>query len=126
MAKGETLNGGNENDVLAGQEGADLINGGYGDDRLEGGSGNDVLDGDRGSDILIGGAGNDTLISDSDAGEPVIAQNYDPNAGRNDEIDPATNRLYPNQPFVADVLRSVHQIGADTLFFSQLAQAIGI
>ena len=35
MAKGETLNGGNENDVLAGQEGADLINGGYGDDRLE-------------------------------------------------------------------------------------------
>ena len=113
MAKGETLNGGTENDVLAGQDGADLLNGGYGDDRLEGGAGNDVLDGDRGSDLLIGGAGNDTLISDSDAGEPIIAQNYDPNAGRNDEIDAATNRLYPNQPFVADDIL-VGGEGADT------------
>ncbi|MEM9355818.1 MAG: LamG-like jellyroll fold domain-containing protein [Pseudomonadota bacterium] len=113
MAKGETLNGGQENDVLVGQDGADIVNGGYGDDRLEGGAGNDVLDGDRGSDLLIGGAGDDTLISDSDAGEPVIAQNYDPNAGRNDEIDPATNRLYPNQPFVADDIL-VGGEGADT------------
>lgn len=113
MPKGEILNGGTENDVLTGQDGADLLNGGYGDDRLEGGAGNDVLDGDRGSDLLIGGAGNDTLISDSDAGEPVIAQDYDPNAGRNNEIDPATNRLYPDQPFVADDIL-VGGEGADT------------
>ena len=113
MPSNETLNGTVENDEINGQDGSDVIDGGYGDDRLDGGSGNDVLDGGRGSDLLLGGAGDDTLISDSDAGEPEIAQDYDPNAGRNDEIDPATRRLYPDQPFVADDIL-VGGEGADT------------
>lgn len=113
MAKDETIFGGVDDETLIGQDGADVINGGYGDDRLEGGAGNDVLDGDRGSDLLIGGAGNDTLISDSDAGEPVVAQEFDANQGRNGEIDAASNRLYPNQPFVADDIL-VGGEGADT------------
>ena len=113
MATGETLNGTAENDTLTGQDGADIVRGGYGDDRIEGGGGNDVLDGERGSDLLIGGDGDDTLISDSDAGEPIVAQDFDPNQGRNNEIDPATNSLYPNQPFVADDIL-VGGEGADT------------
>ena len=113
MAKSETLLGTGEDDTLTGNDGGDILNGGYGDDQLDGGAGNDVLDGDRGSDVLRGGAGDDTLISDSDAGEPVVAQDYDPNEGRNGEIDPATNRLYPNQPFVADDVL-IGGEGADT------------
>jgi Ca2+-binding RTX toxin-like protein len=108
-----TIFGTAESETLDGLDGADAIYGGYGDDRLMGGAGNDVLDGGRGSDLLIGGAGDDTLIADSDAGEPVVGQDYDPNAGRNGEIDPATNRLYPNQPFVADDVL-VGGEGADT------------
>jgi Ca2+-binding RTX toxin-like protein len=108
-----TIFGTADGETLQGLDGDDVINGGYGDDRIMGGAGNDVLDGDRGSDLLMGGVGDDTLIADSDAGEPVVGQDYDPNAGRNDEIDPATNRLYPNQPFVADDIL-VGGEGADT------------
>ena len=108
-----TIFGTADSETLQGLDGDDVINGGYGDDRIMGGAGNDVLDGDRGSDLLMGGAGDDTLIADSDAGEPVVGQDYDPNAGRNGEIDPATDRIYPNQPFVADDIL-VGGEGADT------------
>ncbi|MGF1455500.1 MAG: calcium-binding protein [Alphaproteobacteria bacterium] len=94
--------GTDQDDTITGSAGADVLRGGYGNDRLEGADGNDVLDGERGSDLLIGGAGNDVLIAASDGGEPVVAQNYNPNQGRNGEIDPTTNTLYPNQPFIAD------------------------
>lgn len=100
-------------DVLIGNDGADDLMGDFGDDILLGGAGNDILDGGRGSDLMIGGAGNDTLIADSDAGEPVVGQTYDPTAGRNGEINPLTNTLYANQPFVADDIM-VGGSGADT------------
>ena len=111
--QGDSLYGTLLAEVLSGSAGADNIEGGYGDDVILGGAGNDILDGGRGSDLLIGGAGNDILIMDSDAGEPKIGQDYDPNAGRNDEIDPATGQLYPNQAFVADDVM-VGGSGADT------------
>ena len=110
---GMTLFGTAESETLQGSAGGDHINGGYGDDRIQGGAGNDILDGDRGSDLLKGGDGDDTLIIDSDAGEPVVGQDYDPDDGRNNELNPATNRLYPNQPFVADDVL-VGGAGADT------------
>ncbi len=102
-ADGEELNGGNEGDI---------INGGYGNDVINGGAGNDTIGG-GGSDLLIGGAGNDVFVLGSDTGEPVVAQYFNPNEGRNDEIDPVTRRLYPNQPFVADDI-AVGGEGADT------------
>lgn len=111
--EGDSLLGDFVSEVLIGNEGADHIEGGYGDDVLVGGAGNDILDGGRGSDLLIGGAGNDILIMDSDAGEPEVGQNYDPNAGRNDEIDPLVNQLYANQAFIADDVM-VGGSGADT------------
>ncbi|MFM1815726.1 MAG: hypothetical protein RLZ98_2421 [Pseudomonadota bacterium] len=113
MAIDKTEFGTSGNDTLQGEDGSDVLRGGYGDDRIEGGAGNDTLDGERGSDVLIGGDGDDTLVSDSDAGEPVVAQSFDPGQGRNNEIDPTTNRLYPNQPFVADDIM-VGGEGADT------------
>ncbi|ACT47693.1 retention module-containing protein [Methylotenera mobilis] len=57
----DTLIGGGGNDVLIGGAGNDTLLGGTGADRLEGGSGNDILNGGTGNDILIGGTGNDTL-----------------------------------------------------------------
>ncbi len=106
------VQGADQNDSIVGSAGADVLNGGYGNDIIEGGDGNDVLDGERGSDLLIGGAGDDVLIADSDAGEPIVGQAYNPNQGRNGEIDPNTKTLYPNQPLVgSDIL--VGGAGAD-------------
>ena len=110
---GEIINGTSADEELNGGNEGDIINGGYGNDIINGGAGNDTIDGGRGSDLLIGGAGNDVFILGSDAGEPVVAQNFNPNEGRNDEIDPATRRLYPDQPFIADDI-AVGGEGADT------------
>ncbi|MGF1454224.1 MAG: LamG-like jellyroll fold domain-containing protein [Alphaproteobacteria bacterium] len=106
------VQGTDQNDSIVGSDGADVLRGWYGDDIIEGGDGNDVLDGQRGSDLLIGGAGNDVLIAGSDGGEPVVAQAFNPNQGRNDEIDAITKTLYPDQPFIADDLL-VGGAGAD-------------
>ncbi|MBP0604612.1 Ig-like domain-containing protein, partial [Aeromonas sanarellii] len=59
--KGDTLYGGDGNDILFGQGGDDFLYGGAGNDILFGGSGNDTLYGESGSDVLSGGSGNDTL-----------------------------------------------------------------
>jgi Ca2+-binding RTX toxin-like protein len=45
--------GGNDDDVLVGSEGADVLLGGDGDDVLLGGNGLDVLDGGQGSNVVI-------------------------------------------------------------------------
>jgi Ca2+-binding RTX toxin-like protein len=58
---GQTINGGNRDDVLSGTPGNDVINGGNGDDDLAGGDGNDNISGGNGNDALVGGRGNDML-----------------------------------------------------------------
>lgn len=63
---GQTLIGGDGDDVLRGGDGHDLLLGGDGDDRLDGGAGNDTIIGGAGHDTLVGGAGDDTLIIDAD------------------------------------------------------------
>ena len=112
MPDNDVILGDDGDNTIDGLDGADVINGGYGNDRIDGGAGNDVLDGDRGSDLLIGGEGDDTIILDSDGGEPIIAQDYDPNAGRNNEIDPDTRTVFPDQPIVGDDI-AVGGEGAD-------------
>ena len=61
-ATGNTLFGGQGNDLLDGRGGNDLLYGGAGGDTLIGGLGNDLLDGGEGNDILYGGDGADTLL----------------------------------------------------------------
>lgn len=76
---GDTLRGGNDNDLLYGGAGRDrldgengndqlfggsdldVLTGGNGNDRLDGGWANDVLFGGGGHDVLLGGSGHDTL-----------------------------------------------------------------
>ena len=57
----DTLNGAGGNDTLYGLVGSDVLNGGFGDDTLHGGAGADTLNGGLGKDKLYGGNGNDVL-----------------------------------------------------------------
>ncbi|MCZ4322268.1 retention module-containing protein [Pseudomonas anguilliseptica] len=83
LSGAHTLNGGNGNDILIGNDGNDTLNGGNNNDLLVGGSGNDALNGGSGTDTAgyfdaisgvtvdlsigaaqnTGGAGSDTLNS---------------------------------------------------------------
>ena len=61
-AGADTLSGDGGADFVAGGAGNDSLSGGAGADYLAGGSGDDTLDGGAGYDILAGGAGDDRLI----------------------------------------------------------------
>ncbi len=58
-----TVDGGNDNDILIGSDGADTLRGSAGNDQVSGGEGNDTLDGGLGNDILDGGGGNDSIAA---------------------------------------------------------------
>lgn len=110
-------------DVINGGVGDDVLQGGYGNDDLNGGDGNDVLDGGHGEDILNGGAGDDFLIAQADGREGYVA--YDPDRDEADpynELDPATGKLYPDQPIPADDILTGGE-GADTFYFQTLINA---
>ncbi|MEM6474303.1 MAG: LamG-like jellyroll fold domain-containing protein, partial [Planctomycetota bacterium] len=99
------------------------VNGSYGDDEIDGTSEDDVLDGGHGEDIIRGGEGDDLLISRSDAREPQIAQDYDPeDDDPYSEINPTTRTLYEEQPIAADDLL-IGGPGADTFRFEVLINA---
>lgn len=61
LANVENALGGNFNDLLVGNEGANTIRGQGGNDNILGGGGDDILVGNAGNDILDGGAGFDTV-----------------------------------------------------------------
>jgi Ca2+-binding RTX toxin-like protein len=76
----EHVIGGDGDDTLNGDAGANRLDGGPGDDRIFGNAGADVLHGDSGDDELEGGdgadtvdggAGSDTIIEDAAAGDTV-------------------------------------------------------
>ncbi|MEO0850419.1 MAG: LamG-like jellyroll fold domain-containing protein, partial [Pseudomonadota bacterium] len=122
-AVGDAINGGFGDDQIDGAVGNDVLQGFYGNDTLLGGAGDDVLDGGHGEDTLIGGDGNDLLIAQSDAREPDVA--FDPNRDEGDpynELDPATGKLYPDQPIPADDVLT-GGAGADTFYFQTLINA---
>jgi hypothetical protein len=57
----ESIQGGNEPDVIEGTLYADNIDGGNGDDRVQGNGGDDIISGGNGNDYLQGNEGNDNL-----------------------------------------------------------------
>ena len=57
----DTLDGGDQKDVLEGGAGDDLLKGGRQNDTLDGGAGDDILAGGQGKDTLVGGEGDDIL-----------------------------------------------------------------
>ncbi|MDJ0894329.1 MAG: Ig-like domain-containing protein [Alphaproteobacteria bacterium] len=92
------------------------IDGTIGDDVLAGTDEFDVLEGGYGQDVLDGGAGDDILISHSDAGEPVIGQDFNAADDPNNEVNLDANKLYPDQPYLADDVL-IGGEGADTFAF---------
>ncbi len=67
----DLLTGGGGPDMLIGAAGNDELVGSFGDDVLSGDDGNDSLDGGDGSDNVVGGAGDDAL--DGGAGDDELA-----------------------------------------------------
>ena len=57
----DNIDGGNDDDRIQGSGGDDTISGGNGDDYLQGNEGDDNLSGVNGDDTLLGGEGDDTL-----------------------------------------------------------------
>jgi hypothetical protein len=57
----DNIDGGNDDDRIQGSGGDDTISGGNGDDYLHGNEGDDNLSGVNGDDTLFGGGGDDTL-----------------------------------------------------------------
>jgi hemolysin type calcium-binding protein len=57
----ESMQGGNEPDIIEGTLFADNIDGGNGDDRIQGSGGGDTISGGNGEDYLQGNEGNDNL-----------------------------------------------------------------
>lgn len=60
-AAAATAVGGPDDDVVAGDDGANLVRGRAGDDLLDAGGGDDRVSGGRGDDTLVGGGGADEL-----------------------------------------------------------------
>ena len=58
----ENLGGGQGDDVLIGDDGANEISGGGGNDTISGGAGDDTLNAGGGVDVLTGGEGNDSFV----------------------------------------------------------------
>ena len=57
----ETVNAGNGNDTLVGNDSFNQLSGGGGNDMIDGAGGRDNLSGGRGDDTILGGAGRDTI-----------------------------------------------------------------
>jgi hypothetical protein len=77
---GNSLEGGDGNDFIAG-DANDILVGGAGNDLLAGGQGNDSLDGGDGNDILVGGPGNDTFSTSDNGDDIYIIHKGDVNSG---------------------------------------------
>jgi len=58
------VTGGQNEDVLYGEDGNDILNGNLGNDTGDGGAGNDTVRGGQGADVLSGGAGDDWISGD--------------------------------------------------------------
>ncbi|MBW0143916.1 calcium-binding protein [Sphingomicrobium clamense] len=59
---GNTINGGDGNDLIMGVGGNDILRGDAGDDRILGGTGNDIIEGGIGADELFGESGEDSVF----------------------------------------------------------------
>lgn len=62
----ETVIGGNANDSITGNGGANVLYGGIGNDTIDGQGGDDKIYGGNGADSLMGGAGDDSLWGQND------------------------------------------------------------
>lgn len=67
----EDAEGGDQRDILIGNQVANVIDGNGGDDFIHGAAGDDTIDGGAGNDEIWGGAGNDTI--DGGAGDADVA-----------------------------------------------------
>src|SRR5829696_1216709 len=70
-----TLDGGEDDDVVIGGQGADVLLGGPGDDVLIGGGGADVLDGGTGDNVVIQSLGADRVKSAALVGKKWLKKN---------------------------------------------------
>ncbi len=66
----DLISGGDGGDLVSGDQGNDIMLGRGGNDSMYGGSGNDTIDSGEGDDLLLGNSGNDVL--DGGAGDDTV------------------------------------------------------
>jgi Ca2+-binding RTX toxin-like protein len=88
----ENITGGNFNDGLVGNTGANRLEGGQGDDRIFGVDGNDTLIGGGGADYLSGGTGTD-LASYATAKAAVVVSLANPSINKGDAAGDTFNSI---------------------------------
>jgi VCBS repeat-containing protein len=91
----ENLTGGQGNDWLRGDAGANTLTGSAGNDTLQGFGGIDTLNGGDGNDALYGGAGKDTLIGGAGADRFVYSAIGDSPVGGSSSSDAITDFSHP-------------------------------
>jgi Ca2+-binding RTX toxin-like protein len=90
-----TIDGGNGNDILVGDNAANTLNGGNGNDIIFAGGGNDTINqtSNQGRDIIDGGAGDDTYILTGVAGAETF-RIYAVTAGQNAGLAASLNTTF--------------------------------
>ncbi|NVK00244.1 MAG: type I secretion C-terminal target domain-containing protein, partial [Oceanospirillaceae bacterium] len=114
LAAGDTIYGGDGNDVIDARAGNDQILGESGDDVIFGGSGDDSITGGTGDDILAGGRGSDSFIwniADADGGTDTITDFVSGSGG--DVLD-LSDILQSNDAATLDSMLTFALDGANT------------
>ncbi len=123
VAAATTINGGDGNDLIVGNNLANAIRGGAGDDELTGGGGNDLLFGGTGNDTYLFDSdlalGTDTLAEVGGAGGGVDTLNFASTTTRSVAINLANAALQPVNAGLGLVL------GAATTFENVIGGALG-
>ncbi|TVO97743.1 retention module-containing protein [Shewanella algae] len=94
--RGDSILGGEGDDILFGQGGNDELLGDIGNDTVFGGVGNDYIFGGTGADYLVGGTGSDRLDAGIDNDRDILIWDAGSADGSTDEVynfDPNTDAL---------------------------------
>lgn len=115
----DTINGNGGRDTITGNGGNDNITGGNGVDNINAGAGNDYVNGGNGADTIDGGTGNDIL--EGGAGSDVIGDSAGNNLLNGQAGADTLTGLGANNTFIGGLGHDTHNTGSgnDAILFNR-------